>query len=278
MTQRRSRRASGHGLIVGLLLMCCWPAGAGAQPVADRAVTLTASFDVANAYLLRGINQDDTGVIMWPAADLGVVVKSGSPAGAGRMTVNLGTWNSLHTGAAGLDGLGKLWYQSDFYATFGFGVGGGLKVSAGYVARTSPNNAFPSMTELAFTVGAPAHWVGPYALVAVELQGQLDGGRSKGRYLEVGARPTFGRGVTVAVPTKVGLSLGDYYEGLRGDERFGFFSVGGVATVPLSSGSFGLGRWNLHGGAEYVRLGDRNELVLGKPYQVVVSGGVGLTY
>ena len=278
MTQRRSRRASGHGVIAGVLLACSWPAEAGAQSAADRAVTLTASFDVANAYLLRGINQDDTGVIMWPAADLGVVVKSGGPAGAGRMTVNLGTWNSLHTGAAGLDGLGKLWYQSDFYATFGLGVGGGLKVSAGYVARTSPNNAFPSMTELAFTVGAPAHWLGPYALVAVELQGQLDGGRSKGRYLEVGARPTFGQGVTVAVPAKVGLSLGDYYEGLRGDERFGFFSVGGVATLPLSSGSGGFGRWNLHGGAEYVRLGDRNQLVLGKPYQVVVSGGVGLTY
>ena len=241
-------------------------------------MTLTASFDVANAYLLRGINQDDTGVIMWPAADLGVVVKSGGQGGTGRMTVNLGTWNSLHTGAAGLDGLGNLWYQSDFYATFGVGVGGGLKVGAGYVARTSPNNAFPTMTELAFTVGAPAHWVGPYALVAVELQGQLDGGRNKGRYLEIGARPTFGQGVTVAVPAKVGLSLGDYYEGLRGDDRFGFFSVGGVATLPLSSGSGALGRWNLHGGAEYIWLGDRNQLVLGKQQQVVVSGGLGLTY
>ena len=43
--------------------------------------------------------------------------------------------------ALGLDGLGNLWYQSDFYATFGVGVGGGLKVGAGYVARMSPNNA-----------------------------------------------------------------------------------------------------------------------------------------
>ena len=169
-----------HGLIAGVLAGCLWPAGVGAQSTADRPVTLTASFDVANAYLLRGINQDDTGVIMWPAADLGVVVKGGGSNGTGRMTLNLGTWNSLHTGAAGLDGLGKLWYQSDFYATFGVGVGGGLKVSAGYVARTSPNNAFPSMTELAFTVGAPAHWVAPYALVVVELQGQLDGGRVEG--------------------------------------------------------------------------------------------------
>jgi hypothetical protein len=274
MTQRRSRRARSRWLIAGVLLVAGSPAAARAQAPTGQAVTLTASMDVANAYLLRGINQDDTGVIVWPAADLGVVVKSGSPEGTGRMTLNVGTWNSLHSGAAGLDGLGNMWYQSDFYATFGVGVGGGLVAGAGYRARTSPNNAFPSMTELAFTLGAPAHWVGPYALVAIELQGQLDGGRSKGRYLELGARPTFGQGVTLTVPARVGLSLGDYYEGLRGDERFGFFSVGGVATVPLSSG----GRWNVHGGAEYIRLGDRNQLVLGKEQQVVVSGGIALSY
>lgn len=275
MTQRPSR-CSYRQWVVAAVLVACGPGAVLAQSSADSRATLTASFDLANAYLLRGVNQDDTGVIMWPAADVGLVVKASGSGGAGRMTVNLGTWNSLHTGAAGLDGLGNLWYQSDFYATFGVGVGGGLKVGAGYLARTSPNNAFPSMTELAFTVAAPQHWVGPYALVAIELQGQLDGGRTKGRYLEVGARPTFGRGVTVAVPAKVGLSLGDYYEGLRGDERFGFFSVGGVATVPLSSGGGWLGRWTAHGGAEYIRLGDRNQLVLGKPHTVVVSGGLGL--
>ena len=278
MRRRRSGRAYGPVVIAGVLLLCVGTAGARAQSQAERPVTLTASFELANAYLLRGINQDDTGVIMWPAADLGVVVRSGAQSGTGRMTVNVGTWNSLNTGASGLDGLGNLWYQSDFYATFGVGVGGGLKVSAGYVARTSPNNAFPSMSELAFTVGAPAHWVGPYALVAVELQGQLDGGRNKGRYLELGARPTFGQGVTVAVPVKVGLSLGDYYEGLLRDDRFGFFSVGGVATLPLSSGSGALGRWNVHGGVEYLWLGERNQLVLGKEQQVVVSGGLGLKY
>lgn len=277
MTLQRSGHAYRQGLIAGVVLLCLGPAGARAQSAAGREVTVTAAFDVANAYLLRGINQDDTGVIMWPAADFGLVVTAGGQGGTGRMTVNLGTWNSLHTGAAGLDGLGKLWYQSDFYATFGIGVGGGLKVGAGYVARTSPNNAFPTMMELAFTVGAPAHWVAPYALVAVELQGQLDGGRNKGQYLEIGARPTFGQGVTVAVPARVGLSLGDYYEGLRGDDRFGFFSVGGVATLTLA-GRGAPARWNVHGGAEYIWLGDRNQLVLGKQQQVVVSGGLGFTY
>ena len=129
------------------------------------------------------------------------------------------------------------------------------------------------MTELAFTVGAPAYLGGARTRSwSWSCKASWTAAGEKGQYLELGARPTFGQGVTLAVPVKVGLSLGDYYEGLRGDERFGFFSVGGIATVPLSSG----GRWNLHGGAEYIRLGDRNQLVLGKEHQVVVSGGIGL--
>ena len=114
-------------------------------------MTLTASFDVANAYMLRGINQDDTGVIMWPAADLGVVVKSG---GQGWDRAHDGERRHVEQPAHGRHGYGrpsgKLWYESDFYATFGVGFGGGLRVGAGYVAYTSPNNAFPSMKELSF--------------------------------------------------------------------------------------------------------------------------------
>jgi hypothetical protein len=269
--------------LAGVPVLCLLLSGlasitASAQPAPDaRPVTLSGRFDVANAYVLRGILQDDTGVIMWPAAELGVTVKPGNQRGTGRMTVTMGTWNSLHTGAAGLDGLGKLWYQSDFYAGFAAGIGAGLSVGTTYLARTSPNSAFPSVTELIVNVGAPASWVSPYALVAFELQGQLDGGRSKGTYLELGARPMVGRRFTLAMPTKVGLSLGDYYEGLQGDETFGFFSIGGVASLLLGDGAR-TGAWNVHGGAEYTRFGERNQLVSGKTQQVVVSGGIGLSY
>lgn len=257
------------GMVSGSALAQSAPGGGG--------TTLSARFDVANAYVLRGIMQDDTGVIMWPAVELDVVLKPGDQRGTGRMAVTLGTWNSLHTGATGSDGLGKLWYQSDFYAGFAVGTGAGLRVGATYLARTSPNNAFPSVTEVIVNVGAPSNWVSPYALVAFELQGQLDGGRRKGKYLELGARPTIGRRLSLAMPAKVGLSLGDYYEGLRGDERFGFFSIGGVASWPLGGGSR-TGGWNVHGGADYIRFGDRNQLVSGKTQQVVVSGGIGLSY
>ena len=77
MTLQRSGHAYRQGLIAGVVLLCLGPAGARAQSAAGREVTVTAAFDVANAYLLRGINQDDTGVIMWPAVDFGLVVTAG---------------------------------------------------------------------------------------------------------------------------------------------------------------------------------------------------------
>jgi hypothetical protein len=115
--------------------------------------------------------------------------------------------------------------------------------------------------------------------VAFELEGQADGGAVEGRYLELGAAPSLGfHGTVVAVPVKVGLSLDGYYEGLRGDERFGFFSIGGSLTVPLSGERSRFGRWNVHGGADYVRLGDSNALRLGENTKVIISAGIGLSY
>jgi hypothetical protein len=243
------------------------------------AITLTGSMDASNAYLFRGIPQDDTGLILWPAADLGVALRSGGGT-VRSVTVNVGMWNSLHTGITGADGpTGKLWYESDFWTSVGVGFAGGVNVAATYTAYTSPNGAFPSVKELSFKASAGVRGTNPYALVAFELEGQADGGAVEGRYLELGAAPSLGlAGITVAVPVKVGLSLDGYYEGLRGDERFGFFSVGGNVMVPLSSERSRFGRWSVHGGADYVRLGDSNALRLGDNTKVIISAGIGLSY
>ena len=53
------------------------------------AITLTGSMDASNAYLFRGIPQDDTGLILWPAADLGVALGSGGGT-VRSVTVNVG--------------------------------------------------------------------------------------------------------------------------------------------------------------------------------------------
>jgi hypothetical protein len=246
-------------------------------------LTLTAGLDFTNAYLFRGIPQDDTGVILWPYGDLGIALHHGDGA-IKTASVNIGMWNSLHTGVAGLDGLGKLWYESDFYSTFGLGFGKGTNVGVTYTAYNSPNNGFLPVKELSFKVAVDDSWLGrasvkPYVILARELDGQADGGDAKGTYLELGAAPGIAISrLSLAVPVRLGLSVSDYYEGANGDERFGFVSVAGVVTVPLSSRPTRFGAWNVHGGVEFVRLGDRNEAVLGARSKVIGSVGIGLSY
>jgi hypothetical protein len=248
-------------------------------------LTLTGGIDFLNAYLFRGIPQDDTGVVMWPYGDLSIALHSGGGLFK-TIGVNVGLWNSLHTGQAGSDGPSrKLWYESDFYSTLGLGFGKGTSLGVTYTAYTSPNGGFSTVREVSFkfalddsgALGRAASR--PYVIVARELDGQADAGAEEGTYLELGALPGFPVvGFTVNVPLRAGFSLGDYYEGVAGDERFGFFSVAGIVTVPLSSMPTRVGSWNIHGGVEYVRLGDRNAEILGDTSKVIGSIGIGLSY
>jgi len=272
--------------VLGAAAAVLWAAPAAAQSSDPNsgAMTLTGSFDVVNAYMFRGIPQDESGVIMWPAVDLGIALFSGD-GGLKSVGVNIGTWNSLHTGDAGLNNLvnGKMWYESDFYATVGFGLGGGTTVGVTYTAYTSPNGLFGTVKEIAFKLSVDdsrrgAMAIRPYVLLARELSGQADGGADEGTYVELGVAPAFPFSrATVSVPVKVGLSAGNYYEGLNGDEKFGYFSVAGIATVPLTSMPTRFGTWNMHGGVEYQRLGDRNSFAFGKN-QAIYSIGVGFSY
>jgi hypothetical protein len=260
------------------------PSAAQGSDPNPGAVTLTGGIDFLNAYYFRGIPQDETGVVMWPYADVAFALRS-ADSGLKSLTVNVGMWNSLHTGAAGLDGpTGKLWYESDFYASIAAGFAGGLSVAAVYTAYTSPNGLFPTVKEVAIKVSADDTGllgraaVKPFVLVARELDGgQADAGLRPGTYLEVGAAPGYAASrVSVAVPVRLGLSLRDYYEGFNGDERFGFLSVAGIVTVPIGRAPGRFGSWNLRGGAEYLRLGDRNQ-AFGET-DLIVSAGIGLSY
>jgi hypothetical protein len=283
--------------VAAAALLCAAPAAAQSADPNPGALTLTGGFDILNAYHFRGIPQDedDFGSIMWPYADLGVALFEGD-GGLKTVSVNLGTWNSLHTGGAGLDGpTGKLWYESDFYATLGFGFGGGTSVGLTYTAYTSPNSLFSTVKEIAFKfavddsgyLGGAA--VKPYVLIAREFGrdaadaaaglGQADAGASLGTYMELGLAPGYtAPRFSVAVPVKVGLSLGDYYEGGPSgeDETFGFFSLAGIVTLPFTGEPTRFGSWNVHGGVEYLRLGERNQ-GFGEN-QVIGSVGIGFSY
>lgn len=253
-------------------------------------LTFTGSMDVLNTYMFRGIRQDDTKVIMWPALDLGLSVFSGEGS-LKSVGLNVGSWNSLHTGAAGSDGpSGKLWYEGDFYAAVGLGFGGGMSLGTTYTAYTSPNNMFTTVKEIAVKLAVDdsaylgAGALNPYGLVALELDtapgvGQADGGENGGTYLELGIAPGWGSdAVSLAFPVKVGMSLNDYYELAGVDNKFGYFSVGSVVTVPLGS-TTNFGSWNVHGGLEFQTLGDTTTAINGGDGQKVIgSFGLGLSY
>jgi hypothetical protein len=240
------------------------------------AVTVTGSYDVVNPYMFRGIRQNFDGVAMWPALDLGFSARQAK--------INVGTWNSVHTG----DGLA--WYEGDFYATVGFAAGGVTSLSATYTAYNSPHSSFTNVNEFAFKVavndsgrlGKAA--LSPYVLLAQEFntdpgQGQADGGEHAGTYLELGVSPAHAMTrATLAFPIKVGVSLNDYYELNGRDNGFGFFSAGGLLTVPLG-GATSFGAWNLHGGVEYQALGTTTKFYNnGHGNRVIGSFGVGFSY
>jgi hypothetical protein len=277
------------------LILANTPAWAQDAAPADPnpgAVTITGSVDFLNQYMFRGIQQNNTGFATWPAFDLGLAAFSGD-GGLKSVTVNFGSWNSLHSGNTGSDGpSGKLWYESDFYATVGFGFGGGTSFSTTYTAYTSPNSGFTTVKEIMFKLGMDdSGYLGraavkPYVVVAREFDtdistGQADAGLEAGTYLELGIAPGYSASMaSIAFPVKVGLSLSNYYENpLTGeDEKFGFFSIGGIVTVPLG-GTTSFGSWNLHGGVEYQKLGTTTEFFNGgENNQVIGSFGIGFSY
>jgi hypothetical protein len=261
------------------------------------ALTVTGAIDFLNQYQFRGIRQNSTGIAVWPTVDLGLAAYSGE-GGLKSVGINFGTWNSLHTGDTGSDtdetrlgcACGKLWYESDFYATLGLGFGGGVSLATTYTAYTSPNNGFTTVKEIMFKLGVDDSGalgkaaVKPYVIVAQEFDtspgvGQADGGDNQGTYLELGVAPGYAASkASIAFPIKLGMSLKDYYELAGEDNKFGYFSIAGIATIPLG-GTTNFGAWNIHGGVEYQRLGDTTAFLNGdEKNQIIGSIGFGFSY
>ena len=295
----------GVSALAGLTWLIALAAPAGAQtPAAPPPdpnpgnMTLTGGFDTVSTYMFRGIRQHSTGIALWPVADLAVAIHSGQGS-LKSVGLNLGTWNSLHTGDTGADGPnGKLWYESDFYTTLALGFGGGTSLNTSYTAITSPNNAFTTIKEIAFKLSVDdSRFLGkralkPYAFLSFEFDtapgvGQADGGSKAGRYLELGVAPGYPASkASLSVPVKLGMSLGNYYELNTGtpaaplfvDHPFGYFSIAGLVTAPLGAMS-SFGAWNVHGGVEFQALGETTKSFNGgEGHKVIVSGGIGFSY
>jgi len=260
-----------RSLVVGLALVALGASNAWAQ--VDLAVT--GGLDVTNQYNFRGIRQNGSEVSIWPYIDLGIPAWSGDGA-LKAVTINLGTWNAFHTELPD-----SKWYESDLYATLGFGFSKAA-LSFNYTSYTSPGDYFAHVKEFGIKLsGDDSGALGkaalkPYVLLAFELSddGQADAGDAKGTYVELGVAPGYtGSNASIAFPIKVGLSAKDYYEfGTGEDSKFGYFSVAGIVTVPMGS------NWNVHGGAEFQAFGDNVKAYNGEDTMGIVSIGIGFSY
>jgi hypothetical protein len=262
-----------------LLTFSAGTARAQADDPNPGAITLTTGIDFPTVYFFRGIRQEsDPKFTTFAYGDVGIAFYSGD--GGRSAGVNFGVWNSLHTGSSGSDADKSIHYEEDFYASLALGVGNGITITPTFTAYTSPNGSFGTVRELSFKF-AHASKFAPYALVAFELSGQADGGSDEGTYLELGVGPSWPLGpkVTLAVPVKLGLSLGDYYEMAGEDNAFGYIDVGALFTIPFTGVPSKFGSWNLHGGVNVLGFGDTTKAFNnGDSGQVIASIGIGMTY
>jgi len=73
----------------------------------------------------------------------------------------------------------------------------------------------------------------------------------------------------------VGTAAAPVYQ----DNKFGYFSLAGIATVPFTSKPTRFGTWNVHGGVEYQALGDTTKAFNGgEGHKTIGSVGIGFTY
>lgn len=283
------------GVALALLLAVAGPGEAGAQAPNTGRIGLAAGVDVPTAYFFRGILQEDQDYILQPYGELtSRLVEQAGPVS--NLGLTLGVWNSLHGGPTGVEGPDsvdpRLWYEADFYARLGATFFEDLTGTITYTAYMSPNDSFGTVEEVALGLGYnDARLLGrfalnPSAVLAFELDGEADGGRHQGVYLQLGIAPAVTVleqsrwPVTLSLPLTVGLSLADYYEfGTGDDDTFGYVSGGVTAAVPLAFVPPGFGAWQLRGSLSVLTLGDNLKAVNnGDRTEVVGSLGLGLSY
>ena len=237
--------------------------------------------DASNAYLFRGIPQDDTGLILWPAADLGVAFSSGRR----HHPQHHGERRDVEQPAHGHDRLRRPERQAVVRVGF-------LRI----VRRWSPEAVSPPprrtrpirartacsrpSRSCRFRVGVPVYGVSSYALVAFELDGQADGGLTEGQVSGTGRRAGLRRHrtMTVTVPVKVGLSLGTTTRGCVATSGSGSSASGPASPCRCRASGRASADGTCTAALEYVRLGDSNALRLGDNTKVIISAGIGFSY
>ena len=297
MTPDRTRSA--RWLLCALALVFFSGVATGpayAQPNTGK-VSFTTGVDFTHAYFFRGIRQEREGFITQPYADINFNVYSDDDgSGLNGVTFSLGQWHSLHSGPSGQDGPAEnvaAWYEADFFTGFSLEIDN-WEAGITYTSYMSPNDSFGTVQELSLGLAMDdselfgAYSMQPHLLMAIEINGQADGGDSEGVYLEFGIEPEMELiedMVDVTFPVTLGLSLNNYYENgidemIPGgfSDTFGFFDVGAAVVVPLGMPE-NYGSWDVVGSFHLLMLGSYlEELNESDGLQAVGSVGISIGY
>ena len=187
-------------------------------------VSFTTGVDMSHAYFFRGIKQESSGFIGQPYADINFNIYSDNDgSGLNGVTFTVGQWNSFHTGPSGSEGPSQNvapWYEADFFTGFALEIDN-WEAGITYTSYMSPNDGFGTVQELSLALSMDDSdllgdfSVQPHVLLAIEMDGQADGGNGEGVYVEFGIEPGMDIVENVAsltFPATLGLSLSNYYE------------------------------------------------------------------
>ena len=152
--------------------------------------------DYVSSYYFRGYQQEDSGFIIQPWAQMNVNIFESDQFSA---TPFFGIWTSLHEEQTLADGSGPdAFFEADFYTGIDFAFGA-FKLTPSFVAYTYPNGAFETIYEVGLklayddseTLGkAIGFSLNPYIMAAAEVD-DSNPGASNDSYLEIGIGPSF---------------------------------------------------------------------------------------
>jgi len=295
---RRGWQVASVAVVAAALIIAGFEGAAHAQdkgPNTGR-VSLSMGMDWTTHYFFRGILQEDQGIILQPYGDVTFKLMEGEGAFT-NLGLTVGLWNSLHEGPTGTGGPNqdpRIWYEADFYTKLSATLFEDLTAAVIYTAYMSPNGRFSTVEEIAFSLSyndsklLGAFALNPSVLIAFETDGQADGGKDEGIYLQIGLAPSYTfneKGtypLTLSLPITLGLSLSDYYEriGVGGeDDTFGYLSIGLAAGVPLKFIPPSYGTWTAKATVTFITLGDNLKAANnGDRQEFIGTLGIAMTY
>ncbi len=282
------RKVSKLGLIAAMSAMALPVLAQEEVPAINSgALSFSLGADVPTAYVFRGYNLENSGLIVQPYAEISTSIADGVDA-------YFGTWNSLHSNDETATGnSNEFWYESDIYAGVSLGLVDKVSLDVAVVGYLYPNGNFTDYWELLTTVGFDdseylGEWaLSPYVMLGLEFATD-DAADEDNIYLEIGGEWGYSLvesadyPIDLTVPIKIGMSLDDFYVNNEdGDnELFGFISVGAVASVPLSFVPTEYGTWSASAGLTGYLLNDDVSLNQGEEdtFMVVAQVGVSMEY